>query len=398
MIRIALASIHPRALSGQIEGLVGLAQALSRQGHVVHVVSAFSNRILLESDRLQLAHQAQRLLIDQPLRISRILFQLVRLATQVDVIQLNLPTPAFSILADLLQTLVPVPVIVGYEAHLVRVRDLLQRGHVRHAPGFYLPRLLINNRIVSRLTLHRAACYIVNSRYQKDELIVLGVPAERIYSLPTLLPFDKLLMHNARATTSAPVPPGRLVTYVGHYNHVKGVDVLVEAFRKIAPRFSDLRLVLAWSGIGKSAAVERLLRDRVFRDRVHQLGCLHVQDLFRASDVVVLPYRLTIGQAARPMTLLEAITANVPVVTTDLPLLREITEEGTLAYLIPPDDPSALATMIEQVLSEPSLVQPMLQAQRDWVARIQPTRVVKEYEQIYQQVIAGRQASVLRST
>ena len=42
-MRIALASIHPRALSGQIEGLVGLAQALQDNGHTVKLVSAFSD-------------------------------------------------------------------------------------------------------------------------------------------------------------------------------------------------------------------------------------------------------------------------------------------------------------------------------------------------------------------
>jgi glycosyltransferase involved in cell wall biosynthesis len=392
-MRVALASIHPRPLSGQIEGLVGLAQALQAQGHSVQVVSAFPNRDLLGANRSQLASRSQRIILDQPSRMTRILVRLVRLAPQVDVIQLNLPTPAFAIYADLLQTLVRVPVLVGYEAHLVNARDLLRLDRLRAAPDFYLPRLLINNHLVARLTWHRAAGYVVSSQYQRAELISLGGEPQHIHLLPPVLPQDKLV-RAPRARARAALPAGRLVTYVGHYNHVKGVDVLIRAFQSLAPRVPDARLVLAWSGIGSSRRVEQLLASRALEERVIRLGQLRVPDLLSASDVVVLPYRLTIGQAAYPATLLEVVAANVPLVTTDLPVLRELTESGKTASLVPPDDPIALAAAIERVLNEPAVAARMVEAQREWVQQIQPQRVVKEYERLYGQVIA-RQARVL---
>jgi glycosyltransferase involved in cell wall biosynthesis len=209
-----------------------------------------------------------------------------------------------------------------------------------------------------------------------------------------VLPLDKLA-HAPREAGRAALPAGRLVTYIGHYNHVKGVDVLIRAFQTVAPRLPDLRLILAWSGIGANHRVKQLLADRALEGRVSQLGQVRVPDLLSASDVVVLPYRLTIGQAACPATLLEVFAANVPLVTTDLPLLRELTDEGKTARLVPPDDPLALAAEIERVLNEPALVAPMLEAQRDWIQRIQPERVVKEYERLYEQIVA-RQARVLR--
>lgn len=392
-MRIALASIHPRPLSGQIEGLVGLAQALERRGHSVKVVSAFPDRQLLAADRLMLATRPHRVFVDQPGRMAHVLTHLVRSAPQVDVIQLNLPTPAFSMVGDLLQTLVRVPVVVGYEAHLVSARDLLRLNYLTQAPGFYAPRLLINNRLAARLTLHRAARYVVSSQYQKAELVALGLAPDRIRLIPTVLPDDKLVRSSREAARTA-LPPGRLITYVGHYNHVKGVDVLIRAFQILGSRFADLHLVLAWSGVGPSRRVEQLLGDPALDGRVHQLGQVHVPDLLGASDLVVLPYRLTIGQAAYPATLLEALAANIPVVTTDLPLLRELTAGGKTALLAPPDDPAALAGAIERILTEPRFVQQMLEEQRNWVEQIQPARVVKEYERLYEQTIA-RQAAVL---
>ncbi len=324
-MRVALASIHPRPLSGQIEELVGLAQALESHGHSVKVVSAFPEQQLLAADRLRLGLKPHRIFIDQPVCMTRVLVHLIRLASQVDVIQLNLPIPAFSIYADLLQALVHVPVVASYEAHLVNSGDL-RLDYLRQAPEFYVPRLLINNRLMARLTLHRTACYVVSSQYQKQELIALGVKPDRIDLLPTVLPRDKLV-RASRDATRMTLSSGRLVTYIGHYNHVKGVDVLIRAFQMLAPRFSDLHLVLAWSGLGTSRRVQQLLNDHAIAERMLQLGQVQVPELLGASDLIVLPYRLTLGQAAYPATLLEALAANVPVVTTDLSLLREEYEQ-----------------------------------------------------------------------
>lgn len=390
-MRIALASLHPRSLSGQIEGLVGLAQALEREGHKVTVVSPFPNAILLGADRLKLLSGHRWAFVDQPMRAARILTRLIRLSSNVDLIQLNLPTPAFSSVADVLQACVRVPVLVYYEAHLISLRDLLRVDRLREAPDFYLPRLLINNRVVARLSLRRAARYLVSSKFQKAELQALGISPTRIRILPNLMPFDKVV-HVPREALRARLnlPPGRLITYVGHYNPVKGVDVLLKAFEVLAGRHNDLQLVLAWSGLGRRERVDELLRRPALDGRVIQLGRVNVPELLAASDVVALPYRLTIGQAVYPAALLEAIAANVPVVTSDLPLLRELTDQGASALLAPPEDPEALAHAIERLLTDTHLVNSMLAAQSGWLQRNHPEHVVKDYERLYEQVTANQ--------
>jgi glycosyltransferase involved in cell wall biosynthesis len=395
-MKIALASIHPRPLSGQIEGLVGLAQALISRGHAVTVVSAFPRDTILGADRIKLATGKRRSFVDHPFRVTRILGELLRLSSEVDLIQLNLPTPAFSMVADFLQSLVRVPVLVYYEAHLIRPRELLRLDWLREAAGFYLPRLLINNCRVARLGWHRAARYVVSSKYQKAELRTLGIPSSRISLLPNLMPKDKLA-HGSRDDFKSREKLGasRVMTYFGHYNHVKGVDTVANAFRLLAARYPDLHLVLAWSGLGNSRGVESMLRDPALAGRVTQLGHVNAPELLAASDVVALPYRLTIGQAVYPAALLESIVANVPVVTTDLPLLRELTNGGETAMLVPPEDPSALAGAVERLFNTPALMQEMGVAQWQWVLRNHPQRVVRDYERLYEQM-APRHAAVLQ--
>lgn len=395
-MRIALASIHPRPLSGQIEGLVGLAQALISRGHEVKVVSAFPGDSILGADRIKLASGRRRSFVDHPFRVTRILGELLHLSNHVDLIQLNLPTPAFSMVGDLLQSLVRVPVLVYYEAHLIRPRDLLRLDWIREAAGFYLPRLMINNCRVARLGWHRAARYVVSSKYQKAELRSLGIPSSRISMLPNLMPSDKMARGSRDDFRSREnLASSRVMTYFGHYNHVKGVDTVAGAFRLLADRYPDLRLVLAWSGLGKSQGVESVLRDPSLSGRITQLGHVNATELLAASDVVALPYRLTIGQAVYPAALLESIVANVPVVTTDLPLLRELTNHGETALLVPPEDASALAGAVERLLNTPALQYQISVAQRQWVLRNHPQRVVRDYERLYEQM-APRPTTVLQ--
>ena len=387
-MRIALASIHPRPLSGQIEGLVGLAQAMESRGHRVAVISAFPNEMLLGPDRLKLTSAHRWTFVDYPIRVARIVARLVAISPRVDLIQLNLPTPAFALLGDIVQALVRVPVIVSYEAHLVNPRDLLRLDRLREAPLFYVPRLLINNRFVARLAFSRAAHYLVSSQLQKKELIDLGIAPRRISRLPNLMPRDKIA-HAPREDTRGKLnlPPGRLITYVGHYNHVKGVEVLLDAFRQLAARFDDVHLVLAWSGLGRSRKVNEFLLDAKMCGRVTPLGRVNVSELLSVTDVAALPYRLTIGQAVFPATLLEALAANVPVVTSDLPLLRELTADGETALLSPPDNPESLALMIEQVLNDPDLARQMTISQQRWWQQVRPSRVVKAYERFYRNTL-----------
>src|ERR687887_101952 len=118
-VRICLASIHPRLLSGQIERLVALGQELRALGRDV-----------------------------------------CRAAREVDVVQLNLPTPAFGFVADLVQMLVPVPVVVGYEAQLCDLEEVLRRGHLWRAPAFFAPRVFVNNGLLARMTLRRSRRYV----------------------------------------------------------------------------------------------------------------------------------------------------------------------------------------------------------------------------------------------
>jgi len=399
-MRICLASIHPRLLSGQIDSLSGLARGLRDRGHEVALVSAFSEDDLLDERRAFSEAAEPGHLVPRLARLSRIWKGIESEAARADVVQLNLPTPSFTPLANMLQRRIKAPLVVGFEAHLIGLGEVLAHGRLFTAPKFYLPRLLINNRGVARLGGFHAAHYVVAGGYQAAELLRVGVPFERVSAIPTL--FDSARLNGDSSEVPSNFPrQGPVIGYVGHFNHVKGVDVLVRSFSQIQARIPTARLALAWSGLGDAAPVKKAIAESRLAEQIDILGRVSVSAMLSRCDLAVLPYRLTIGQAAYPGLVLEAMAVGVPLVTSDLPLLRELVAGDELASLARPDDPADLAEKAYQLLSNPEAGRRMVERQREAIrSRLDPTSLVERYEELYAKVITAAvrgQTGVLRA-
>lgn len=391
-LRVCLASIHPRMLSGQIEGLVALRSRLEELGHSVQLVSAFPSERLRAGRRWAADSGDGLALAPKIVRIGGIVGAIAQTARDCDVLHFNVPTPAFGILADAVQMLIRRPMVVGFEAHLVDVPAVASR--LPRAPGFYAPRLIVNNGLAARLTMRRGQRYVVSSQYQRHELLALGYDGTRIHVIPNLIDDAKLRRWDKEEARHAlglpPFSAAKLVAFVGHFHDVKGHDVLLEAFRYVRARAPDTRLVLAWSGIGDRAKVGSAIAREELADDVIELGRLDVGQLFSAADVVALPYRFSIGQAAFPGTVLEAMRVGVPLVTTNLPLLEELSDGGRTALLARPDDPAHLAEHIVRLLVDPALGAELVRAQQAAMAgRFDSGKLIPRYVDAYRQALAS---------
>lgn len=154
----------------------------------------------------------------------------------------------------------------------------------------------------------------------------------------------------ARAALELPrdVP---LVVYTGGLLEWKGVDVLVEAAR----RLPEVYCVIAG---GMEGDVQRLRQKagglpNVRIDGFQDPG--RVALYLAAGDVGVVPNRSTPAISARytsPLKVFESMATGLPLVVSDLPSLREILDAET-AVFVAPDDPAALAQGLGSLLADP---------------------------------------------
>ena len=165
-----------------------------------------------------------------------------------------------------------------------------------------------------------------------------------------------------------------LVVYTGGLLAWKGVDVLVEAARRLPA------VNFAIAG-GMDADVEALRSSVDGLENVRLDGFqppARVPLYLAAGDVGVVPNRSSPAISARytsPLKVFEALAAGLPLVASDLPSLREVLEPETDAVLVPAEDPAALAAGLERVLGDDGLRERLTRrgrersAQHSWEAR-----------------------------
>jgi glycosyltransferase involved in cell wall biosynthesis len=143
-------------------------------------------------------------------------------------------------------------------------------------------------------------------------------------------------------------PDSPLLVSAGRLSDQKALDRAIRAL----PLVADAHLALAGGGPNE-AQLRLLAKDLGIADRVHFLGYLtrqHVADLLGAADVFVFPTVWeTFGLAP-----VEAAMAGVPVVASDLPVLREVLsiEGATPARFVDSADAEALAAAVRQALHD----------------------------------------------
>lgn len=144
----------------------------------------------------------------------------------------------------------------------------------------------------------------------------------------------------------------------------KGFDTIIEALTYLP---DSVRLIAVGDGEDEQklrALVKKLgLRNRViFTGRVDR----SVVTLYRkASDIFVAPSRSEgLGNA-----FVSALASRVPLVTSGVGGIADYAIDGETAWLVPPDDPKALAAKIQEVLANPERAREISERAREMVER-----------------------------
>jgi glycosyltransferase involved in cell wall biosynthesis len=181
-------------------------------------------------------------------------------------------------------------------------------------------------------------------------------------------------------------PRATVVTHIGRFAVQKNHALLVEAFAQV---HSDAPLYLLLVGAGE---LEDAVREQVaglgLQGRVRFLGIrADVADILRASDVFVLSSRWE----GNPMSVMEAMAAGLPVVSTAVGGVPELVREGETGLLVPSEDAGALAQALQALVDDPAHRQAMgAAARRHAVARFDIRHTVRRYEQLYEKLLTQR--------
>jgi glycosyltransferase involved in cell wall biosynthesis len=140
----------------------------------------------------------------------------------------------------------------------------------------------------------------------------------------------------------------RLLLAVGNLYPVKGHDILVRAMEEVGRAEPAARWKVAIAGRGEARErLEALIRELGLESRVSLLGFRDdVGSLLHAADLFVHPSR----SEGLPLAIIEAMSIGLPVIASDVGGIPEVVAQGVTGLLVTPEDPSALAGAIRQLL------------------------------------------------
>lgn len=137
----------------------------------------------------------------------------------------------------------------------------------------------------------------------------------------------------------------------------KGVDTVIAALPAIVERFSEVYYAVVGSGADRER-LERLAHKGGVADRVRFLGGVSERDLpavYNLASVYVGVSRISerIGVEGFGISLVEASACGLPVVAGNSGGIPDAVRDGETGYLVPPEDPAALADAICRLLGDP---------------------------------------------
>jgi glycosyltransferase involved in cell wall biosynthesis len=203
---------------------------------------------------------------------------------------------------------------------------------------------------------HKASFVVVVGEVHANYLLDLGVAPEKVE-----------VIHNGVAATIPARTDGKdaanhrapTVLSVGRFVSKKGHDVLLDALARLARAGFEFRARLIGGGTLhselKARADELGLKGRV--DIVGWIPESEVFDELARGDVFALASRITSSgdRDGLPVSIVEAMAAGLPVVSTSVSAIPEAVGDGSEGFLVPPDDPDALAMALAKLLEDESL-------------------------------------------
>ncbi|NQZ78647.1 MAG: glycosyltransferase [Ekhidna sp.] len=146
--------------------------------------------------------------------------------------------------------------------------------------------------------------------------------------------------------------PGQYIVYFGALQPWQGVDVLIKAMQYLRDK-PELKLVICSSHKEKHAKrfvklISKLgLQDQViWKHRLKQKSLIPILQHAIASIASLTECARNLEQGCSPLKIFESMAAKVPLIASDLPVVREILQDGVHAKLVRPDRPAELARAI----------------------------------------------------
>ena len=241
----------------------------------------------------------------------------------------------------------------------------------------------VNSRLLRALFVSvfgRAGVTCVLASRFKNTLVEIGLPESRVQVVTTMFDaanFDNLTRGKAEG------PP--VVTFLGRLVRAKGIFETIHAFAAVKSKHEGARLVVAGDGPALDE-LQALVKNLDISDAVTFAGYLKGADKAQTlldSDLFVFP---TYYPEGCPVSLLEAMAAGLPVITSTAGGIPDFFRNGVHGVMLEEIDNGSVTDQLEKLLSDPEALQRIGSDNAEYAWReFEPNAIVGKMMSFYAQ-------------
>lgn len=216
-----------------------------------------------------------------------------------------------------------------------------------------------------------------------------NVPAEKITLVQNaidLARFSRASGTRAEARRRLGLPDGvPVVAGVGRLNPQKNFTHFIRIATEVTKHHPETVFLIAGEG-PEDGLLKRCAGESRFGDRMKFCGYVaDTRSVYLATDILLMPSLFE----GLPMTLLEAMAMEVPVVASALDGIAEVVEDGVDGFLAQPGATEIFAEKIRRLIEDPDLAARAGRAASAKIAlRFSASRMCAEVEKIYRRFLA----------
>jgi len=189
------------------------------------------------------------------------------------------------------------------------------------------------------------------------------------------------------------------VLFMGFWGPSKGLECLVRAMEIVNRALPGRVRLLLTGGADSNPASQRfvdritaLVRNSAIATITEMPGYLakgRMQPTLDESDIIVMPYRTGLGASASG-PLMHGMASGLPAIASDVGAFSEEIRNGVNGYLVPPDNPNALAQAIQSLVKDDAARSRFgLAARASALERHDRRNSAEQFAQIYTSVAAS---------
>ena len=221
------------------------------------------------------------------------------------------------------------------------------------------------------------------------------LPANKVVTVYNGTDLEAIDAATACDPACLPGSEGPVIATVANIRSIKGIDILVQSASLVLRQVPQARFLIIGAELQEPdyvKGVRTAIHNLGIQDRVHFMGRrTDVCSVLKSCNVFCLPSR----SEGMSNALLEAMACSLPCVATNVGGNSEVIVEGQTGFLVPSEDPNALANQLVVLLGDLALAHRMGKAGRRIVeARFTVRHMVNRLADLYEALLTRKSISI----